>query len=106
MGHVYPILPTSEGKAARKEIADVLLLSICGTLNSGDILNFEDGCLGDYTIVCSCFSIAADMFVGRLRVCRKAKMKCKKGVVLRQNEKDPLRYDYWWEEMEVYGHFI
>ena len=75
-------------------------------MDSGDILNFEDGCLGDYTIVCSCFSIAADMFVGRLRVCRKAKMKCKKGVVLRQNEKDPLRYDYWWEEMEVDGHFI
>ena len=49
------------------------------TLNSGDVLCFEDGALGDYTIV---------------------------SPRLRENVKDPSRYDYWWEGMEVYGHFI
>ena len=75
------------------------------TLDSGDVLCFEDGCLGDYTIVSARFLVAADMFEGGLRVGRKPNMRCKKGVVLRQDEKDPSRYDYWWEEWEVYGHF-
>jgi hypothetical protein len=33
-------------------------------------------------------------------------MKCKERVVLRQNEQDPSRYEFWWEKSEVYGHFI
>lgn len=74
-------------------------------LTSGDKLDFEDGCLGDYTIVSPRFLVAADMFEGGLRVGRKPNMKCRKGVVLRQNEQDLSRYDYWWEETEVYGHF-
>jgi hypothetical protein len=74
-------------------------------LTNGDKLDFEDGCLGDYTIVSPRFLVAADMFEGGLRVGRKPNMKCRKGVVLRQNEQDPSRYDYWWEETEVYGHF-
>jgi hypothetical protein len=76
------------------------------TLDSGDVLCFENGCLGDYTIVSPRFLVAADMFEGGLRVGRKPNMRCKKGVVLQQNEKDPSRYDYCWESMEVYGHFI
>ena len=76
------------------------------TLESEDVLCFEDGCLGDYTIVSARFLVAADMFEGGLRVGRKPNMRCKKGVVLRQSEKNPSRYDYWWEGMEVYGHFI
>lgn len=76
------------------------------TLTNGDVLCFENGCLGDYTIVSPRFLVAADMFEGGLRVGRKPKMKGKKGLVLRQSEKDPSRYDYWWEGMEVYGHFI
>ena len=76
------------------------------TLTSGDTICFENGCLGDYTIVSPRFLVAADMFEGGLRVGRKPNKKYKEGVVFRQNEKDPSRYDYWWEDIEVYGHFI
>ena len=48
----------------------------------------------------------SEVFEGGLRVGRKPNMRCKKGVVLRQSEKNPSRYDYWWEGMEVYGHFF
>ena len=67
---------------------------------------FEDGCLGDYTIVSPRFLVAADMFEGGLRVGRKPNMKGKKGLVLQQNEQDPSRYDYFWEDSDGYGHFI
>ena len=66
------------------------------TLDSGDVLCFEDGSLGDYTIVSPRFLVAADMFEGGLRVGRKPSMKSKKGVVLRQDEKNSSRSDYCW----------
>ena len=76
------------------------------TLTSGDEISFENGCLGDYTIVSPRFLVAADMIVGGLRVGKKPSMKCKEGVVLEQREDNPSRYDYYWKEWEIYGHFI
>jgi hypothetical protein len=76
------------------------------TLTSGDTICFENGCLGDYTIVSPRFLVAADMIEGGLRVGRKPNMKCKEGVILRQDEDNPSYYRYYWEEWEIYGHFI
>lgn len=74
-------------------------------LISGDEISFDDGCLSDYTIVSPRFLVAADMFDGGLRVGQKPNMKYKEGVILKQREDDPSRYDYYWEDSEVYGHF-
>lgn len=74
-------------------------------LTSGDKISFEDGCLGDYTIVSSRFLVAADMFVDGLRVGEKPNMECKEGVILRQGEDNPSLFNYYWEKSDSYGHF-
>ena len=55
---------------------------------------------------CQGYHVFEVMIEGGLRVGRKPSMKCKERVVLRQNEQDPSRYEFWWEKSEVYGHFI
>jgi hypothetical protein len=76
------------------------------TLTHGDKLEFEDGCLKDFYIVTSRFTIDSDMFPGGLRVGRKPPVRANQGVVLRQDEKDPNSYQFWWENSEVYGHYL
>ena len=96
--------PVKEYKESYNECAAEPMLSV--TLTNGDQLDFEDGCLNDFHIVTYRFTIDSDMFPGGLRVGRKPPVRANEGVVLRQDEKNPNIYDFWWEDMEVYGHYI
>ena len=60
----------------------------------------------EYTIVSPRFLVAADWIVGGLRVGRKPSMECREGVHIEQDEKDSSRYNCYWEESDVFGHFI
>ena len=96
--------PVKDYKEGYNECQGGHILSV--TLTNGDKLDFEDGCLNDFYIVTSRFTIDSDMFPGGLRVGRKPPVRAKEGVVLRQDEKDPNDYEFWWEDSEVYGHYI
>ena len=76
------------------------------TLDSGDKIWFEDGCLSDYTIVSPRFLVGDDWIVGGLRVGRKPNMKCREGVHVEQDKKDSSRYNYYLEDSDVFLYFI
>ena len=62
-------------------------------LESGDEISFYDGCLGQYDIVSSRFSVGKDHLRGGLRVGQKLNLKKSRGDwVIRQSETEPNTY--------------
>ncbi len=69
------------------------------TLDSGDEISFEDGCLSDFTIVSSRFPVAMDWFEGGLRVGSAPAQPKKESIRVERSENDPNVFHFWDDDM-------
>jgi len=69
------------------------------TLDSGDEISFEDGCLSDFTIVSSRFPVAMDWFEGGLRVGSAPAQPKKGSIMIERSENDPNVFHFWDDDM-------
>lgn len=69
------------------------------TLDSGDEITFENGCLNNFTIVSSRFPVAMDWFKGGLRVGSAPAQPKKESIRVERSENDPNVFHFWDDDM-------
>lgn len=72
------------------------------TLESGDHLDFEEGCLVGYSLVSPLFSSCKEWFKGGLRVGQKPAQPINENIEIKRSERNPNDYSFY-DKTKLYG---